>query len=207
MIRKEGALRPCFASLSAAICFHAALFFHAALCIHSPSAFAQSPAGFAPRVDASDDFQTQVLLSELDNPTGLALLPTRAKSGPYQLFFAESGAGRVMRVASNKVADVAEVVADFPLGTFGAEPSFRVGPMALAFVSRSRLVVGCKGVEVGSDLLKSYSIPTAGKVLSADDQDHEVGPLTKKIAASIDDLHFGAFATTEKTVYVTTGGG
>lgn len=192
--RKEGALKSCFA------------FWSLALHLSISPLLAQSEVGFAPLGDESGSFQTEVLIADLDNPTGLALLPTQAKSGPYQLFLAESGAGRVIQVSTTALDKASNVIVDFPFGTFGQRPEYKVGPLSLAFISRSRLVVGCKGASPGADLLKCYSITLGGASISADKQDRAVGPLKKKITSNIDDLQFAGLVTTEKMLFATTGG-
>ncbi len=170
------------------------------------AALAQVPIDFAPTSDATADFQTEVLLADLDNPAGLALRPTQAKSGPYELFFAESGAGRVLSVSTNALEQVDEVLVDFPLGTLGQQPAYRVGPLGLAFISRTKLVVGAKGESPGADLLASFTLPSDDAVLTAAEKDHAVGPIKAKLAAQIDDLQFGGLAMADRTCFLTTGG-
>jgi len=170
------------------------------------SALAKQPVSFAPGGDESAHFQTQVLLANLDNPAGLALRPTESKSGPYVLFLAESGAGRVLAVTTDAPGQVDEVVIDFPLGTFGQKPEYRVGPLGLAFISRSKLVVGFQGERPGADVLASYSLSAQGGVLTAAQYDHAVGPLDVELASQVDDLHFGGLAMADKTCFITSGG-
>ncbi len=172
------------------------------------AAQAQTFVSFAPLGDESANFETQALLTDLDNPAGLALLPTLAKSGPYVLIIAESGAGRVIRVSTDSPEQVEEVVANFPLGTFGQQPEYRVGPLSLAFLTRSKFVLGCKGEIPGADVLASYSLPAKGKgtVLTANEHDHTVEPLQTELATQVDDLQFSGLAMAGKNCFVTTGG-
>ncbi|NOZ40409.1 MAG: hypothetical protein GXP24_09305 [Planctomycetes bacterium] len=170
------------------------------------SALAQVPVSFVPAGDESSDFQTEVLLADLDNPTGIALRPTHATSGPYELYFAESGAGRVLRVATNALEQVDEVLVDFPLGTLGQRPEYRVGPLGLAFISRTKLVVSSKGESPGADVLASFTLPSDDSVLTAAEQDHAVGPLKAELAAQVDDLQFGELVMADRMCFLTTGG-
>jgi len=167
---------------------------------------AQPSVSYAPPEDESANFQTQVLLADLDNPTGLALRPMQAKGGPYELLFSESGAGRVVRVATNSPERLEEVIVNFPLGTFGQQPEYRVGPQGLAFISRTKLVVGFKGDSSGADLLASYALSSGGAALNATEYDHVVGPLNPKLASQVDDLQFCGLAMAEQTLYITSGG-
>ncbi len=169
-------------------------------------ALAQPSIDFAPPEDASTDFLSEILLDDLDNPAGLALRPVQKKNGPYELFFAESGAARVVRVSTNALTEVDEVVVDFPLGTFGQEPAYRVGPLSLAFISRAKLVVGAKGESPGADSLASYTLPTDSSALTSVEKGHAVGPLKTKIASSVDDLQFAGLAMADRNCFVTSGG-
>lgn len=154
-------------------------------------------------VDESADFEVEVLLSDLDNPTGLALRPTQAKRGPYQLFFAESGAGRVLSVSTGALEQVEEVIRDFPRGTLGQAPKYRVGPMGLAFLDRKKLTVG----EQSPNRLSGYVLPEqAEALLVAADRSYSVGPLQESIAEEIEDLNFSGLAKADQAVFVTTGG-
>ena len=167
---------------------------------------AQSSVGFAPTGDETADFETKVLLSDLYNPAGLAVRPTQAKNGPYELYIAESGAGQVVRFSTRAPEKVEKVIVDFPLGTLGQQPPYRVGPLSLAFISRSKLLVGAKGDGPDADIVASYSLPVSGTPLAASEQEHTVGPLDAGIASRVDDLQFGGLAMTEQTCFMTSGG-
>ena len=161
---------------------------------------AQSSVSFAPVGDETADFETQVLLSDLDNPVGLALRPTQAKRGPYELYFAESGAGRIVRVVTDAPEQVDGVIVDFPLNE---QLGFRTGPLGLAFINRKKLVVGlCDGGE-NSGKLVSYALGEAGAVVDAGERDHAVGPLRSKLDSGKDRFYFFGLAMTEGTCYVT----
>ena len=178
----------------------------ASLTLAFGTAQAQPESELAPPSDDSANFQTEVLLSGLDNPTGLALRPAQPKSGPYELFFAESGAGRVVRVVTDKLDRLDEVIVDFPRGTWGRQPEYRVGPAGLIFLSRTRLAVGAKQQQPGADTLATYLLPVDESVLSATQQDHAVGPLDEKVLENVDDLQFAAMAIIDKTCFLTSGG-
>ena len=177
------------------------------------SALAQSSVTFAPTGDETADFETKVLLTDLDNPTGLAVRPTQAKHGPYELYIAESGAGRVVRVSTDAPKKLEKVIVGFPLGVFGGEAEYTIGPVSLAFISRAKLVVGAKGEGEGDDFLASYNLPANGDSQSADEQDHSVGPLDAKITSQqlgfrthIDCLQFAGLAISGTKCFATTGG-
>jgi len=170
------------------------------------SADAKSSISFVPSGDESANFQTEILLADLDNPTGLALRPTDEKSGPYKLYFAESGAARILTVSTDALDQVDEVITGFPLGDFGEQPVYRVGPLGLAFVTRAKLVVSAKGKSPGADVVAGYILPADGSVLTAATQDHAVGPLHDDIATKVDDLQLAGLAMTDRVCFLTTLG-
>ena len=184
---------------------------------------AQSNVSFAPPGDESAAFETDVLLSGLDNPTGITLREANANAAleanaaRYELFVAESGAARVLRVSAGAleqgaagervVGATSEVIVGFPRGTFGQQPEFRVGPLALAFVTRTKLAVSAKGEGPGNDFVAGYVLPSDGTSISATTQDHRIGPLEETFSSQVDQLCFGSMAMGERMCYLTTGGG
>jgi hypothetical protein len=188
----------------------------ATLLFCASSAGAEQRLSHVPPGDESANFQTQVVLADLNNPAGMALPPVQAKGRPFELYIAESGAGRVVRVSVDALAgdklpgeqlrETDDVIVDFPLGTFGQQPEYRVGPLGLAFISRSKLVVSAKGKLPGADVLACYSLPVDGTVLAADEPDHAVGPLNPKIASQVDDLQISGLAVADQTLFSTSGG-
>jgi len=175
----------------------------AALVLGGSTAVAQQAVSFAPPGDESASFETEVLLAELDNPLGLVLQPTQARRGPYQLFVAESGAGRVLRVATDALEQVDEVVVGFPVSE---QLGYRTGPLGLAFINRKKLVVGLREAGEGSGKLVGYALAGEGSVADATEQDYSVGPLKSKPGSKPDRLDFFGLAMTETTCYVTSGG-
>ncbi len=161
---------------------------------------AQSLVSFAPVGDETADFEMQVLLSDLDNPVGLALRPTQAKRGPYELYLAESGAGRIVRVVTDALEQVDGVIVNFAVGE---QLGFRTGPLGLVFINRKKLVVGLCDEGENSGKLVSYALGEAGTTVDAGEQDHAVGPLRSKLGSGKDRLSFFGLAMTEATCYVT----
>ncbi len=128
-------------------------------------------------VDASASFETEVLLSNLDNPAGIVLRPDQVKSAPYELFLAESGAGRIVRLQTKDPENLDEVVVDFPVVEPTQQPPYRVGPLALGFVTQSKLAVTVAGGVGNGEPIACYRIRPDGPVLTADQHDHTVRPL------------------------------
>ena len=138
---------------------------------------AESPVTFAPVGDESANFRTQVLLTDLNNPVGLALCPTQAKQGPHELFIAESGAGRVLRIATDKPQEKSEAIAGFSQISYGEEPALQLGPTSLAFLTHTKLVVSGGGEQSSPGLLSVYLLPDDGSVVDAAKPDHAAGPI------------------------------
>ena len=92
---------------------------------------------------AVEGVKIQKLLTGLTNPSGVAIRPGDT-ADRYEVFIADSGAGRVLRAWSNQPNESTEAISAFSITTFGGEP-MKAGPIALLFLDRERLVVGVSG--------------------------------------------------------------
>ena len=183
-----------------------ALTFMAALALEASLASAQPPASVVPIGDESASFEVETILSDLDNPCGLTVRPTRTTSGPYDLFLAESGAGRILQLSTAKPDEFREVIVGFRTNPFNDHLPYRVGPLGLAFLTRSKLMVGDSGNPSGSDLLSVYILPSDGKAVQASGPDHSVGPLRNREGTDSGSINFLAMAKTDELVYLSVGG-
>jgi len=136
----------------------------------------QVPA-YAEPADESSQYLVETVTNGLDNPCGLAVRPGETPSGAVELFFSESGAGRIVRVNTGNLSEPAPVLTGFPLGEFGVKRAYRVGPLGLEFITRSKLAVGTGGLGKGADLVRVYELPEDGAPLEYDKVDHSVGPI------------------------------
>lgn len=119
---------------------------------------------------AAEESQVKVttVLEGLDNPADVAISPGG------EVLVAESGAGRVIRVAGSKAEPV---VTDFAVDSREQDGrTVGVGPLSLAFVGDSKLVVGCGGLPNGEDMVRLYALPGPGESLSASDTYDDYGP-------------------------------
>jgi hypothetical protein len=96
---------------------------------------------FPERGDDSAKYQTEVVAEGLDNPCGLAIRPAIEKEAPQEFFFAESGAGRVLRFTANKPQELHEVLHGLATHDIGDKEALRVGPWSLGFVTPTKLAV------------------------------------------------------------------
>ncbi len=168
-------------------------------------ALAERSVSFAEPSDESANFQQETLLDGLDNPTGVTLRQARDKNAPPEIIFAESGAGRVMRLSTDSALQAKEVIVNFPTGKFGEQPSYRVGPLGMGFISRTKFVVCVTGEQPSADIVAGFTLPTSDVVLNAKDRDHIVGPLETSSNSANGGLQFRAVAATNRTCFFSAG--
>jgi hypothetical protein len=156
---------------------------------------AAKPSLAEPITVESGSLKSKVLLDDLDHPCGVAVRPLSAG----ELFVAESGAGRVLRVRLNEPPDSTVAIEGFPRSQVGAEQKYNLGPLAVAFVDRTTLVVGEGGEPNGADALRVYQLPDDGKTLPFDKSKLTLRATPDQSAASEGD--FFAIATKSTTLF------
>lgn len=107
------------------------------------------------------ELKVEVLLSGLNHPTGVAVQP-----GSNQVFFSESGAGRVVRLAGTTAQ---EVIVELPTLPLDEASGIQLGPLGLAFLDASTLVVGEGGKPAGEDRILVFKIEGSSKALKEAD--------------------------------------
>jgi hypothetical protein len=120
---------------------------------------------------AAETVAVETVLSNLTNPCGLAIRPGDSPER-YEVFVADSGAQRVIRLWSNEPEKSVDVVTGFAPGSLGGEP-LRVGPIALLFLDRNQLVVGSSGDD-GHARVRLYELTDPAAELTADQAKQEV---------------------------------
>lgn len=114
---------------------------------------------------ATADVTVDTVLSDLHRPRGIAIRPG-GTADRFEIFIADTNAGRIVRW-SNQLPDVAnEVVAGFS-ATKSADFATQTGPMAIGFFDPGLLVVGATQ-DKNINLLSTYEHSDGGKVLSAE---------------------------------------
>ncbi len=152
--------------------------------------------------DDSALYAVDTVLDKLDNPASVAVRPGSRPAGPFDLYVSESGAGRVVRLTTDKPGEASSVVSGFPTSQFGPEGQYRVGPLGLAFLSRNRLAVGTGGLGVGADLVRVYGLPENNADLAFDAVDHVVGPVPTGGRTTTGEGQFASLARTENALFV-----
>lgn len=141
--------------------------------------------------DESANYQSEIVLNELDSPTGLAVREGPVGIGPHELFISESGAGRVFRVSTAQPKKASDAITGFPLG-----------PLGLTLLTRTKLAV-CSGENV----VGVYALPIGGSAITADQADHTVGPLAAKTLAKVGQNRFLGLAKTDDSLFIVAGDG
>lgn len=141
--------------------------------------------------------ESQTVLKGLTNPCGIAVQPETGT-----VFVADSGAGRILRMVDGKPEDV---IVDFPMDVYGKGPKVNIGPLGLAFINKTTLVVGGGGMPDGQELLRVYEVPEAGQpAIKADKMAASFSlPETDEIKG---EGNFYALAVGKNGVYVTCNG-
>ena len=158
---------------------------------------------FAEPIDESASYQTEVLLSSLDNPTGIVFRPSQVKPEPHELLFAESGAGRILRISTNKPEEIEEVVTGFSTDELGDAIRFRVGPLALGFITRTKLAVTTFGGTDGPGQIACYATRSGDAAITAKRTDHVVNSPDDSNSTS---SGFAGFAISGRTSFVSSLG-
>ncbi|MCI0493307.1 MAG: hypothetical protein L0Z07_10270 [Planctomycetes bacterium] len=118
-----------------------------------------------PFARAADQAVVETVLTGMINPSGVATRPG-GSTERHEVFVAESGAMRVVRMWSDEPGKSTDAITEFP-----ADPDRNAGPCALLFLDRDHLVVGCGGPPV----VRMYELANENRVLPADKPKQQVG--------------------------------
>jgi DNA-binding beta-propeller fold protein YncE len=166
-------------------------------------AFLAVVCGFIAHANAqtSDEVKVEPLINGLDQPCGIAIRP-----GSSDLYIAESGAGRIIRVRPGEPDRSANVVTGFAQEPFGAEPAYRLGPLGLAFLDKNHLIVGEGGRSSGSDTVKVFKLPDDDHALSVEDAVQTLGPIPSGPVSESGEGDFYSVAVVQTSVFVASNG-
>jgi hypothetical protein len=168
------------------------------------------PPAFAEPADESAQYTIETAARGLDNPCGLTVRPGTPAGGAFELFVSESGAGRIVRLTTDKPGEATPAVTGFPLSTYGDKPPYKIGPLGLEFITRAKLAVGTGGLANGEDLVQVYGLPADGAALTYEQADHRVGPVPPSPRSKTGEGNFFGLAKidddAEKALFVTSNG-
>ena len=154
------------------------------------------------------NFKVETLLSGLHNPSAICVRPG-STGDKAEIFISESGKFRVVKISVGNPKELHEVITGFPEGSFGDNPRYAAGPLGLAFINRSSLVVGGGGAKLGDQLVRLYKLPSDGKPIQADASKQSVGPVKPGRYSKTGEGKFYNIALSEQkrdVLYVTSSG-
>ncbi|QDS99786.1 hypothetical protein [Adhaeretor mobilis] len=132
--------------------------------------------------DESERFKVTVVAEGLSNPCGLVERPGSTAAAGSEVFFSESGAGKVCSFRTNSPEAIADQIEGFSVGPWALDENLAVGPLGLAFLKKSKLVVGCGGSGSGQDEMLVYDLPTTTQdepaaPIGSQRSDYVLGPI------------------------------
>jgi hypothetical protein len=125
----------------------------------------------APPVIA-DDVTVDTVLTDLNEPSSVAIRPGGAPER-YEVFVADSGARRAIKISSNAPNRSTDVIAGFPAASAPGNRRPMGNPFGLLFVDEKHLVVGVAGAPPE---LRLYELTDAGAPLTANAAKQRVTP-------------------------------
>ncbi len=142
----------------------------------------------APNAFAADATVTNIL-SGLKAPCAVSVRPEGGQ--PSEVFVAERGAGRIVRVVTNRPDAAEDVITGFPSKGSSASKPNSLGIQSLCFLDHLRLVVA-GGDDTGKPFFRLYELQNITGRLKFDDQKQNVelsdDELTKDEIRSFHDL-------------------
>jgi hypothetical protein len=127
-----------------------------------------------PSSTAADDTRVETVLSDLRGPAGVAIRQVPSADG-YEIYIAEVGAGRIVRMKSGKPNASEEVITGFMASTDDDELFRLPGPHGLLFLDPNRLVVaGSEGED--RPFVRLYELPDQPKPISAEQHEQQAAP-------------------------------
>ncbi len=154
--------------------------------------------GFCLIAFAAEDAKVEDVVGGLSNPAGVAIQP-----GTGQVFVSDSATGRVARVVDGKLQDV---ITGSGKDVYGKGPFYDIGPLGLLFLDQNTLVVGDGGYKDGSEFIRVFTVPEAGKAALDYEKDaKKIGPLAPAEGILGEGNLYG-LAATKTAIYVTCNG-
>jgi hypothetical protein len=151
------------------------------------------------------NLKVEVVLEGLYNPSGIAIRPG-ASAEEAEIFISDSGHLKVVKMKVSEPGKAVDVITDFPKDIYGKGPMYDIGPLGLAFLNPSTLVVGGGGHVDSEEILRVYKLPEDGSAIKADQMDHHVGPIPKGDVSTTGEGNFYALAQTADAIYVSSNG-
>lgn len=153
-----------------------------------------------PAEETAPEAEVKVVLSNLDNPTGIAIQPETG-----HIFVSDGAAGRIISLNPESSEKPKVVVKGFPQDDYGKGPIFKIGPLGLLFLDKDTLVVGGGELKDGAELVRVYDV-SSGKTLGMDDMKYKLGPIGPGEQSQKGEGNFYGLAASKTAIYVTCNG-
>jgi hypothetical protein len=139
----------------------------------------------------AEEVAVETVLSDLNLPTSVAVRPG-GTAERYEVFVAESGARRVIKMESDRRNEHTEVVTEFAEFADGQKFGHRGNPLSLLFLDREHLVSGLGGTPPEVRLY----ILADDRSISAEQVEQRVSP---ELAVPADEIRSGACVALART--------
>jgi hypothetical protein len=116
--------------------------------------FATVTVCFVASLATAQEANVVTVLSDLHDPRGIAVRPSDQQD-KHEIYVAEAGAGRIVRLSGDEIDAADDAITGFPE---------EAPPVALLFIDRDFLVVGCRGTTA----LRLFQFAEPAGSLSAD---------------------------------------
>jgi glucose/arabinose dehydrogenase len=152
-----------------------------------------------------DEFvEPEFVVGGLVNPSGIAIQP-----GSNHIFVASKNG--VARIVPGEHVVLHEEIVGFPTDTYGKGPAYELGPLGLAFLDDTTLVVGDGSLPDGEELVRIYDVSAeplpVDQVKKADDMLASAGPITPDPDVSVNgEGNFYGVAVLGNDIFVTGNG-
>lgn len=149
----------------------------------------------------AEDPVSSVVVSGLDNPTGVAVQP-----GSGHVFIAARDG--VHRLVPGTPGKVYPEIVGYPTDIYGKGPKHNIGPLGLAFMGSQHLVVGDGSRPDASELVRVYQVGSSplSEGVPESKPAYTLGPIGPGEASEKGEGNFYAVAVTEDAIYVTANG-
>lgn len=125
------------------------------------------------RTSYAEESNIERIASGLNDPRGVAVRPGGTPE-KYEIFIAEAGRQRVIKILSNDPARPTDVITDFPIQNTPELVDARgENPLCMLFIDHDRLVVGVHG---NPGEVRLYEVDDAAGAVSADQAKQRVTP-------------------------------
>lgn len=149
---------------------------------------------------SADDPESEVLVTNLENPSGIAIQPETG----HVFVASRYGVYRYMP----EEHQVHLEISGYPTDVYGKGPMYDVGPLGLAFLDKERLVVGDGSRPDGSELVRIYKVGAEPpeKPMKEDDAVYTGGPITAGDASAKGEGNFYGVAVSSDAIFITCNG-